>query len=237
MNVEGGRLFGIIRMPVRSTGWGHLLWVPGAAIVGMAVSAVFAGLLELPRGLYLIFYVASAGALFYGYLRWSGIDAWKGIRERWMWGLIGGGFFGFLAVQTVLVQPSSPRPEGAELVFDLAWLGVVYGAVDGLLLTVLPVLATWQALVRFGWTRRWYGRVGAGVLALVASMLVVAAYHLGYPEFRGPQVLLVIFGVGAQGLAYLLTRSPIAPVVAHVAMHVAAVLHGIESVSQLPPHY
>ena len=27
--------------------------------------------------------------------------------------------------------------------------------------------------------------VGAGLLALIASMIVVSAYHLGYPEFAG----------------------------------------------------
>jgi hypothetical protein len=40
-------------------------------------------------------------------------------------------------------------------------------------------------------------------------------------------------GVGAQSLGYLLNRSPLAPVISHVA----AVLYGIATVSQLPPHY
>jgi hypothetical protein len=34
-----------------------------------------------------------------------------------------------------------------------------------------------------------------------------------------------------------LTRSPIAAIGAHAAMHVASVLHGMETVHQLPPHY
>ena len=66
---------------------------------------------------------------------------------------------------------------------------------------------------------------------------MIALYHLGYPEFRGPQVLVIIVGVGAQCLGYLLSCSPLAPVISHIAMHVAAVLYGIASVSQLPPHY
>ena len=68
-------------------------------------------------------------------------------------------------------------------------------------------------------------------------MYVIALYHLGYPECRGPQVLVITFGVAAQSLGYLLSRSPLAPVISHVAMHVAAVLYRISSVSQLPPHY
>jgi hypothetical protein len=117
------------------------------------------------------------------------------------------------------------------------WLGLIYGAVDALLLSVLPVYATWRAMSLLGWTQHWYGKVAVGALALVASMLVIESYHLGYPEFRGPQVLLVVVGVGVQSLGYLLSRSPLAPVVSHVAMHVAAVLYSIATVSQLPPHY
>jgi hypothetical protein len=38
-------------------------------------------------------------------------------------------------------------------------------------------------------------------------------------------------------LAYLLTRNPVAPVLSHMAMHVAAVLFGLYTAVQLPPHY
>jgi len=81
------------------------------------------------------------------------------------------------------------------------------------------------------------GRIAAGVLALASSLLVIAVYHLGYPEFRGPQVILVVVGVGIQSLLTLLTGSPIVVVLGHIAMHITAVLYGLNSVSQLPPHY
>lgn len=38
-------------------------------------------------------------------------------------------------------------------------------------------------------------------------------------------------------LAYLLSGSPMAPVVAHAAMHVAAVIHAYGTSIPLPPHY
>jgi len=44
-------------------------------------------------------------------------------------------------------------------------------------------------------------------------------------------------GVGIMSLVYLITGNPLTPVLGHIAMHIAAVLHGINSVSQLPPHY
>ena len=37
--------------------------------------------------------------------------------------------------------------------------------------------------------------------------------------------------------SYLLTGSPLATILSHVAMHVAAVLHGIKTTLQLQPHY
>ncbi len=38
-------------------------------------------------------------------------------------------------------------------------------------------------------------------------------------------------------LGYLLTMNPISAILSHIAMHVASVLHGLETMAQLPPHY
>jgi hypothetical protein len=123
------------------------------------------------------------------------------------------------------------------LLWALLWWGLLYGSADALLLTVLPVLATWQALTGFGWTRDWPGKIAAGVVALASSLCVTAIYHLGYSEFRGPQVGGPVLGNGILSLTYLMTASPLAPIGGHIAMHVAAVLRGPESTIQLPPHY
>jgi hypothetical protein len=122
-------------------------------------------------------------------------------------------------------------------VFDLLWLGVVYGTVDALLLNVFPVLATWRAFSALGWTETWPGKLIAGIAAMGASLCVTAAYHLGYTEFQGPQVACPLIGNGVLSLAYLLTMNPLSAVLGHIAMHIAAVLHGISTTVQLPPHY
>jgi hypothetical protein len=198
---------------------------------------VFAGLLRIPRNIYLIPYIVLIGVLFYSYLRWSKINIGESIRYHWPWGVVGAIIAGFFASRTVLIQPSSPTPQGLELLFYLLWLGLAYGTMDALFLSVLPMSATWQAFSVLGWTNRWGGRIVAGVLALVASLLIIAVYHLGYPEFRGPQVGLIVVGVGIQSLLMLLTGNPMVVVLGHIAMHITAVLYGINSVSQLPPHY
>jgi len=217
--------------------WLHVLWVFGAAFLGMAVAAVFAGIFRLPRNVYLVPYALLGSTYLYAYVRWSKLDLKEFIRRHWVWGLIGGTLVSVFGVWAVLHQPLSPMPEGLELFFNLAWLGIVYGTVDGLLLSVLPVFAIWEALREAVWRKRVFGGVISGLLALAGSLMVVAIYHLGYPEFRGPQVIFPIVGVSLMSLIYILTGSPLSAVISHVAMHIAAVLYGLESVSQLPPHY
>jgi hypothetical protein len=217
--------------------WGHLLWVLAAAILGFVIAALFAGQLHLARSLYLVVYVVSVSAFLYGYIRWSGIEVGHLLRYHWQWGLVAAVPVGAFLVVNVWSQPASPPPQGLELMFDLLWLGVVYGTVDALLLNVFPVLATWQALSMLGWTKHWYGKVLVGIVALAASMLVTAAYHLGYPEFQGPHWNAPLIGNGIMSLSYLLTMNPLSAVLSHIAMHIAAVLHGISTTLQLPPHY
>jgi hypothetical protein len=108
---------------------------------------------------------------------------------------------------------------------------------DALLLTVLPVLATWQAFTLLNWTTNWPGKVLVGIMAVLASVLVTVAYHLGYPEYRETGLFGPVIGNTAMTLGYLITNNPLAAIFSHIAMHIAAVLHGPVSVIQLPPHY
>jgi hypothetical protein len=151
--------------------------------------------------------------------------------------VIGAVVAGVFVVNNVLNQPASVRPSGLELVGAILWLGVVYGTTDALLLSILPLFATWQALSSLGWTHCTYGRIACGALALIASLAVAGAYHLGFPEFRSASVVSPIIGNGVMSLASLLTMNPIAAVGAHISMHIAAVLRGADTTLQLPPHY
>jgi hypothetical protein len=76
-----------------------------------------------------------------------------------------------------------------------------------------------------------------GAVALAASLAVTAAYHLGYPEFRGVVLAGPLIGNAGFTPAYLATFNPIAPVIGHVAMHMAAVWFAFDTAGQLPPHY
>lgn len=223
---------------VQRAWWGYLLWIPAAALLGFAIAALFAGLLHLPRSIYLVPYVALVSLFLYGFLRWSGLSLTELFRHNWVWGVVGALLFGAFVVRNVFSQPASPRAAGLPLAFDLLWSGVVYGLVDALLLSVLPVLATWQAFSVLGWTNHWPGKIAVGALAFVASLAVTICYHLGYPEYRVPGGIVgPTIGNGVMTLGYLLTTNPITAIFSHMAMHIAGVLHGPASVMQLPPHY
>jgi hypothetical protein len=219
------------------TWYAYLGWIVAAGLMGFAVSFVFAGIMRLPRSLYLIPYVGLSGLFLYAFIRWSGIPFGDLIRHHWVWGLVGGVLLALFTIKNVLSQPVSPTAKGFALVFDIFWLGVIYGLTDALLLSVLPVLATWQAFTVLEWTITWPGKILVGALAILASLLVTIAYHLGYPEYHGKGLFGPVIGNTTMTLGYLLTTNPIAAMLSHVAMHIAGVLHGPASVIQLPPHY
>lgn len=217
--------------------WNAIIWIVGAGLIGFAVSALFAGALRLSRRVFLVPYLGLISALLYAFFRWGGTGVDALLPENWPRGAAAGLVASAILVRNVASQPRSPRPTGAALAVDVAWLGLAYGTVDALYLNVVPVLAVWAASEGAGWVVAWPGRVGLGALALGASLFVTAAYHVGYPEFRNRSVGLVLVGNAVITLAFLLSGSPLAAVISHTAMHVAAVLRGPESTLQLPPHH
>jgi hypothetical protein len=98
---------------------------------------------------------------------------------------VAGGSFTVWTIKKILSQPASTRQTGFPLAFDILWSGVIYGLADALLFSVLPVLATWQPFTLLNWTTNWPERFLVGGIALIASLLVTVAYHLGYPEYQG----------------------------------------------------
>ncbi|MFT3891056.1 MAG: hypothetical protein QM730_05430 [Anaerolineales bacterium] len=215
----------------------YLGWVIAAGVVGFAVSMIFAGIFHLPRNLFLIPYIGLSTAFLYVYVRWSGMSIVDLLVHNWIWGLVGAVLLAMFTIKNVLSQPLSTRSNGLSLFGDLLWSGVAYGLTDALLLTVLPVAATWQAFNALNWTGTLFGKILVGIIAMIASILVTAVYHVGYPEYRGQGMRGPVIGNTSMTLGYLLTSNPLAAILSHIAMHIAAVLHGPASVMQLPPHY
>jgi hypothetical protein len=215
----------------------YLAWVVAAGLLGFFVAAVFSRWLHMPRSWYLLPYVIVTSAFAWLYFQWSQTPLLDLFQNNLIWGIVGAIVIGMFVVKNVLSQPASPHPGGGRLAWDVIWLGGVYGFMDALLLSVIPVLATWQALSELGWTTVWTGQIVAGIVCLVASLLVTGAYHRGYAEYAGKRVIAPIIGNGVMSLGYVITANPIAAIASHMAMHVAGVMHGPETTAQLPPHY
>ena len=222
------------------TVWSQLIWLLALALASFLVTWIFTDLFHLTQTPYIGVLAVVTGAFLAGYLSWSHTDWVAFLRYQWLWGLVAAIIVSALIIvgllRSIRSQPemmeSAPRPEGIRLVGALLWEGLVYGMAEGFLLSVLPVLITWQALTSLHWTESWYGIVLSGIIALAVSVVVIVVHHLGYREYRGRKLVSAEVGCAPLSLAYLLTMNPLAASVGHSILHMAAVLRGIE----LPPH-
>lgn len=204
---------------------GNLLWFGGVAIVAFLVSWLFTDRMGFQRTLYVGTLAVVTGAVTAGYLFWSGlgIEFWT---TNWTWGIVGAVVAAaFLAVLLTRMVVPGAHPKAIGFA-EVAWDAVVYGAAEGVLLSVLPVVIVWQAAVGQG-----VGTIGSGALALAASIVVVVVHHLGYADFRGKKMRQALIGCAPLSIAYLLTGSPIAAMGAHMVLHFVAMRRGME----LPP--
>ncbi len=216
-----------------SIGWGTFFVALAAIAVGsFLVTYLPTDLGRMRRTPFVALLTVATGGLTWAYLWASGTGAAGFLRQGWAWGLLGAAVSG--AVTGLLARrwpATADRPRGAAALAKMAWEGVVYGATEGTLLSILPVLAVWQGGLALGWTSGWSGKVGVGALAMAASALVIGIHHLGYREFRGPQVRFPILACSFFSLAYLLTGSVIAPIGGHIVLHFVMILRGAE----MPP--
>jgi hypothetical protein len=206
------------------------VWILLLCAAGFGISAVFAGELRFSRDLVVVAYLLVGGGVLLAFLSHHREVFRHALQRHRRVGILVGLGIGALLAFTVLQQPRSPGPSGLKLAWSLVWLGLVYGLLDGLLLSVAPVMV-WDHTP--GTPRR----LRHVALGFAASMLVTALYHAGYPEFRGPQLSRPLVGNAVLTAGYLLTGSVATPLLGHVIMHGAAVLHGLETTLQLPPHY
>jgi hypothetical protein len=212
----------------------HLVWIPIGAAVGFLASFLFGDLLSLPADLYYLIYFTLIGAFFWLYARTTDLRASEFTARRIWWGVALGVIVGTLMVQNVLSRPETARFSGTFLAWAVFWRGIVYGAVDGLLLFAFPWLVAWRALGGEG--RPMAGKVAAGVVAWLGILLITTTYHLGYGDFRSRKLLQPNIGSTIGSIPTLVTANPVASPITHVFVHVAAVLHSPHTDLFLPPH-
>jgi hypothetical protein len=213
-----------------------LLWIPAAGILGFGISALFSTRMKFSRSTFLIPYIVITSVFLFVFFKMNSAGQGDLFTHNWQWGVVTGILVAAFLVKSVFSQPGSRESEGLRLVFDIAWIGLAYGIIDGFFLNVMPVLAVGMA-VPLSRVNTILGRIGLELLALIASLLITLVYHLGYSEFRNKSVWMVLFGNALITLTFIVSANPLGAILSHAAMHVAAVIRGPEQTIQLPPHY
>lgn len=221
---------------VPATARTHFAWLGGGLLLAFVVPFLFADTLELPRDLYYGVYAVAVVTFFLLWARRTGQALGPMLRHRWAASLLLGLLAAGVLVLVVWGKDETTRPGGLEFAAALLWRGVVYGAVDGLLLSAFPILAVFAAFAGTRARQRVAGTIAVGVAALAASLAMTAVYHLGYDDFRSEKVRQPVAGDVVWSAPTLLTLNPIGATVAHAGLHVSAVVHSYETDLFLPPH-
>jgi hypothetical protein len=207
-------------------------WFAAGLVLSFLIPFVFSSTLDVRHDLYYLVYFAGTLAFLAAYVVATGVDLRAVVARSWRWSLLLGAALAVLLVVQVFREDSTPRPDGAYFAFSLAWRGVIYGAVDALLLTAFPALVT---LALLGGNLHGAGRRLTFALgSLVLTITITAVYHLGYEQYREDGLGDPEIGNTLISLPTLLTANPLGSVVAHASMHVAADIHAYEG-DRIPP--
>jgi len=136
-------------------------------------------------------------------------------------------------VMNVLSRPATEKFTGPYLAWLIFWRGVVYGAIDGLLLSAFPWIVTWRA---FDVEKKPLGKkITFSPLAWFFIPVFTTAYHLGYSDFRSKKIIQPNIGNTIISIPTLISSNPIGSPITHAIMHIAAVIHSPETELFLPP--
>lgn len=212
----------------------HLAWIPAGALIGWLASFVFGDLVMLPVDLYYAIYFTIVIGFFAYYVSRTRLDLRRWLTRRLGWGVALGILGGLALMRGVLARPETPPLSGDMLAWAIAYRGLLYGSVDGLLLFAFPWIVVWRALGAEGGA--WSLRLRAGGVAFAAMLLITTTYHLGYRDFRSSKIVMPNVGSTIGAVPTLVTANPAASVIGHAIMHVTSVVHSPGSDLFLPPH-
>lgn len=227
----------LARPRTHERGEGQGAWLLGGLALAFALPFLFTDLCTINRDLFYGIYALGVFGFFALWLRYAVDDPAALLRRNWRWGVVLGVVFAGATAAIAFTEKGTSHPSGFSFVGAIVWRGIVYGAADGVLLSVFPILAVFAA---FGSRplreRRRRALAGIGALALATSLLFTAVYHVGYPDFRGDMLRKPLIGDVVWSAPTLITLSPIGAPLAHIGLHVSAVVHTYDTDTFLPPH-
>lgn len=191
----------------------------------------------LQRDLYYAVYVAWVVGLFVAWARDTRQPLREMLAHRWRLAVaLGVVFAAISALIATRAEGGTTHPGGFEFIAAIGWRGILYGAADGLLLSAFPILLVFAALRDSRLRRRAGGLVAVGAVAMVASLAMTAVYHAGYSDFRSDKLPKPMTGDLVWSAPTLATLNPVGAPIAHVGLHVGAVVHNYDTDLFLPPH-
>jgi hypothetical protein len=212
-------------------------WSLAGLALAFALPYLLTDVVTINRDLYYGIYAVSVFGFFALWLRFAAETPRALLTRNWRWGALLGVVFAGATAAIALTEKATAHPHGWRFVGAIVWRGIVYGAADGVLLSVFPILAVAAAFsARPLRERSKRAVVGIGAIALVVSLLFTAVYHLGYPDFRGEKVRKPLIGDVVWSTPTLASFSPIGAPLAHIGLHVSAVVHAYDTDTFLPPH-
>src|SRR6187401_994743 len=151
----------------------QLRWLAAGFLLAFFVPFVFADTLDVPRDLYYAIYAVAVGGFFVAWARSTDQSLGEMVRRRWVLAVVLGLVVAAVMVLIVLrTEDATARPGGATLAGEIIWRGLVYGAMDGLLLSAFPILAVFAAFAGRAVRDRPTGKIAVGAAALAASVLM-----------------------------------------------------------------
>jgi hypothetical protein len=215
----------------------HFAWLAGGMAGSFLVPFILVDQLPIQRDLYYAVYVAAVVALFVAWARDTRQPLREMFAQRWRLAVgLGVVFAAISAFIAARAERGADHPGGIEFIATIGWRGIVYGAADGLLLSTFPILLVFAALRDTRLRRRAGGLVAVGAVAMVASLAMTAVYHAGYSDFRSDKLRKPVTGDLVWSVPTLATLNPVGAPMAHVGLHVGAVVHNHDTDLFLPPH-
>lgn len=215
----------------------HWEWLAAGLVLAFALPYLLTDLTTINRDLYYGVYAAAVFGFFAVWLSYAVDQPRSLLTHNWAWGLPLGLLVACAMAAIALSEKATTHPHGLRFVSAIVWRGVVYGAADAVLLSVFPILAVIAAFsTRPLRERSKRALAGIWAVALAVSLLFTAVYHLGYPDFRGEKLRKPLIGDVIWSAPTLATLSPVGAPLAHIGLHVGAVVHAYDTDTFLPPH-
>ena len=208
-------------------------WFAVGAVLSFAVSWIAADLLELHHDLYLLVYFTVLGTFLASFLAHAWTEMRTMLTDNLWWSIGVGAVVGLALIPNVMREESTTHPSGVFYVFEIGWRGVAYGVFDALLLFVFPAAIAY--LLMGGNRQGLMRKLSFAALTLGLSLVITAAYHLGYEQFRSGELIKPEIGAAFGNVAAVFTGNPIGAIIAHTAYHVASNVHSYRSGTSLPP--